>query len=120
MQIANVKLRQIGSPRMGNQIWVRTPRCPSHLGFLLGCFFAYAAKTEPTGPGVEAIIFSLIDPYDDGVFAVGVLVVHVFSSHYHMTVPPVLMSCPVMFAESSEARKTANAAASSDFEPLSL
>ena len=40
--------------------------------------------------------------------------------NYHITVPPVLMSCPVMFAESSDARKTANAAASSDPEPLSL
>ena len=40
--------------------------------------------------------------------------------HYHITVPPVLMSCPVIFAESSDARKTANAAASSDPEPLSL
>ena len=26
MQIANVKQRQIGSPRVGNQIWVRTPQ----------------------------------------------------------------------------------------------
>ena len=40
--------------------------------------------------------------------------------YYHMTVPPVLMSCPVMVAASSEARKTANEAASSDPEPLSL
>ena len=40
--------------------------------------------------------------------------------YYHMTVPPVLMSCPVMLAASSEARKTAKPAASSDPEPLSL
>ena len=40
--------------------------------------------------------------------------------YYHITVPPVLMSCPVIVAESSEARKTANEAASSEPEPLSL
>ena len=45
MQIANVKQRQI-LPRVGNQIWVSTPRCTSHLG-------EYAAKIETTGPGVE-------------------------------------------------------------------
>ena len=42
------------------------------------------------------------------------------TDYYHITVPPVLMSWPVMLAASSEARKTANAAASSELEPLSL
>ena len=36
MHFANVKLRQI-LPRVG-KIWVSTPRCTSHLGFLLGVF----------------------------------------------------------------------------------
>ncbi len=36
MQVANVKLRQI-LPRVG-KIWAGTPRCTSHLGFLLGVF----------------------------------------------------------------------------------
>ena len=35
-----------GSVRNALRIWASTPRCTSHLG-------EYAAKTEPTGPGVK-------------------------------------------------------------------
>ena len=49
MQIANVKQRQI-LPRVG-KIWVRTPRCTSHLG-------VYAAKTAPTGEVRKSYIVS--------------------------------------------------------------
>ncbi|MYG06997.1 hypothetical protein F4167_10340 [Candidatus Poribacteria bacterium] len=38
-------------------------RCRSHLGFLLGCFFAYAAKPNLPDRGIQAVIFSKIDTY---------------------------------------------------------
>ena len=39
-----------------DRIWACTPRCTSHLG-------EYTAKTEPTGPGSEKVVFPKIDTY---------------------------------------------------------
>ena len=58
MQIANVKQRQIWFPRVGNQIWVRTPQNLGSEGRVRNCYllkckhiFGFYYKTSPVACG---------------------------------------------------------------------
>ena len=58
MQIANVKQRQIWFPRVGNQIWVSTPRNRT-IGVNLGVFDNILATIDINMPPLQGLILFL-------------------------------------------------------------